>query len=83
MLDPSDLRITATVNGEIRQDGRTSQMVHDVAALIAFASNVMTLLPGDVILTGTPGGVGPLRDGDRVSIEIGGIGTLTNEVRAK
>jgi len=43
----------------------------------------MTLLPGDVILTGTPGGVGPLRDGDRVSIEIGGIGTLTNEVRAK
>jgi len=83
VLDPSDLRITATVNGEIRQDGRTSQMVHDVAALIAFASNVMTLLPGDVILTGTPGGVGPLRDGDRVSIEIEGIGTLTNEVRAK
>jgi 2-keto-4-pentenoate hydratase/2-oxohepta-3-ene-1,7-dioic acid hydratase in catechol pathway len=83
VLDPSDLRITATVNGELRQDGRTSQMVHDVAALIAFVSNVMTLLPGDVILTGTPAGVGPLRDGDRVSIEVEGIGTLTNEVRAR
>ena len=83
VLDPSDLRITATVNGELRQDGRTSQMVHDVASLIAFVSNVMTLLPGDVILTGTPAGVGPLRDGDRVSIEIEGIGTLTNEVRAR
>lgn len=83
VLDPSDLRVTATVNGELRQDGRTSQMVHDVASLIAFASNVMTLLPGDVILTGTPAGVGPLRDGDRVSIEIEGIGTLTNEVRGK
>jgi 2-keto-4-pentenoate hydratase/2-oxohepta-3-ene-1,7-dioic acid hydratase in catechol pathway len=83
VLDPSDLRITASVNGELRQDGRTSQMVHDVASLIAFVSNVMTLLPGDVILTGTPAGVGPLRDRDRVSIEIEGIGTLTNEVRAK
>jgi 2-keto-4-pentenoate hydratase/2-oxohepta-3-ene-1,7-dioic acid hydratase in catechol pathway len=83
VLDPSDLRITATVSGELRQDGRTSQMVHDVAALIAFVSNVMTLLPGDVILTGTPAGVGPLRDGDRVSIEIEGIGTLTNDVRAR
>src|SRR5262249_9491118 len=51
VLDPSDLRITATVNGELRQDGRTSQMIHDVASLIAFVSNVMTLLPGDVILT--------------------------------
>jgi 2-keto-4-pentenoate hydratase/2-oxohepta-3-ene-1,7-dioic acid hydratase in catechol pathway len=58
-------------------------MVHDVATLIAFASNIMTLLPGDVILTGTPAGVGPIRDGDTVSIEIEGIGTLTNQVRAK
>jgi len=83
VLDPSDLRITASVNGAIRQDGRTSQMVHDVASLIAFASNIMTLLPGDVILTGTPAGVGPIRDGDTVSVEIEGIGTLTNQVRAK
>jgi 2-keto-4-pentenoate hydratase/2-oxohepta-3-ene-1,7-dioic acid hydratase in catechol pathway len=83
VLDPSDLRVTATVNGEPRQDGRTSQMVHDVGGLIAFVSNIMTLLPGDVILTGTPAGVGPLRDGDTVSIEIEGIGTLTNRVRTK
>ncbi len=58
-------------------------MVHDVASLIAFASNIMTLLPGDVILTGTPAGVGPIRDGDTVSVEIEGVGTLTNQVRAK
>jgi 2-keto-4-pentenoate hydratase/2-oxohepta-3-ene-1,7-dioic acid hydratase in catechol pathway len=83
VLDPFDLHITAGVNGELRQDGRTSQMVHDVPSLIAFASSIMTLLPGDVILTGTPAGVGPIRDGDTVSIEIEGIGTLTNEVRAK
>jgi 2-keto-4-pentenoate hydratase/2-oxohepta-3-ene-1,7-dioic acid hydratase in catechol pathway len=83
VLDPSDLRVTATVGGVIKQDGRTSQMVHDVAALIAFASSIMTLLPGDVILTGTPAGVGPIRDGDTVSVEVEGIGTLTNEVRAK
>jgi len=83
VLDPSDLRVTASVNGAIRQDGRTSQMVHDVASLIAFASNIMTLLPGDVILTGTPAGVGPIRDGDTVSVEIEAVGTLTNQVRAK
>jgi 2-keto-4-pentenoate hydratase/2-oxohepta-3-ene-1,7-dioic acid hydratase in catechol pathway len=58
-------------------------MVRDVATLIAFVSSVMTLLPGDVILTGTPAGVGPLRDGDVVSVEIEGIGTLTNPVRAR
>jgi len=58
-------------------------MVHDVPSLIAFASSIMTLLPGDVILTGTPAGVGPIRDGDTVTIEIEGIGTLTNEVRAR
>jgi 2-keto-4-pentenoate hydratase/2-oxohepta-3-ene-1,7-dioic acid hydratase in catechol pathway len=82
-VDPSDLRVTASVNGQLRQDGRTSQMMHDVADLIAFASNIMTLLPSDVILTGTPAGVGPIRDGDTVSVEIEGIGTLINEVRAK
>jgi 2-keto-4-pentenoate hydratase/2-oxohepta-3-ene-1,7-dioic acid hydratase in catechol pathway len=82
-IDPSDLRVTATVNGQLRQDGRTSQMVHSVAELIAFASHIMTLLPSDVILTGTPAGVGPIRDGDTVSVEVEGIGTLINEVRAK
>ena len=81
VLDPSDLRITASVNGDVRQDARTSELIHDVAALIAFMSGVMTLLPGDVILTGTPAGVGPIVDGDTVTVEIEGIGALTNPVR--
>ena len=83
MLDPSDLRVTARVNGELRQDGRTSQMIHDIPAMIEFMSGVMTLLPGDVILTGTPAGVGPIVDGDTVTIEIEGIGELSNPVRTK
>ena len=70
------------MNGEIKQDGRTSQMIHDIATQIAFISGVMTLLPGDVILTGTPEGVGPIVAGDTVSVEIEGIGTLTNPVVA-
>jgi 2-keto-4-pentenoate hydratase/2-oxohepta-3-ene-1,7-dioic acid hydratase in catechol pathway len=82
-LDPADLRLVTRVNGEVKQDGRTSQMIHDVARQIEFISEVMTLLPGDVILTGTPAGVGPIVDGDTVSVEIEGIGTLTNPVRKK
>jgi 2-keto-4-pentenoate hydratase/2-oxohepta-3-ene-1,7-dioic acid hydratase in catechol pathway len=80
VLDASDLRVVTRVNGEVKQDGRTSQMIHDIAAQIAFVSAVMTLLPGDVILTGTPAGVGPIVAGDTVSIEIEGIGTLSNPV---
>lgn len=80
VLDPSDLRVTVTVNGQVKQDGRTSQMIHDVAHQISFISHVMTLLPGDVILTGTPAGVGPLHPGDEVAVTIEGIGTLTNKV---
>ncbi|MFN2517876.1 MAG: fumarylacetoacetate hydrolase family protein [Jatrophihabitantaceae bacterium] len=83
VLDPADLWIRAAVNGELRQDGRTSQMIHDLGTLIEFMSAVMTLLPGDVVLTGTPAGVGPLRDGDSVTVEIEGIGALTNPVRTK
>jgi 2-keto-4-pentenoate hydratase/2-oxohepta-3-ene-1,7-dioic acid hydratase in catechol pathway len=80
VLDPADLRLVTRVNGAVKQDGRTSQMIHGVAAQIAFASAVMTLLPGDVLLTGTPAGVGPIVAGDTVSVEIEGIGTLTNPV---
>jgi 2-keto-4-pentenoate hydratase/2-oxohepta-3-ene-1,7-dioic acid hydratase in catechol pathway len=80
VLDPSDLRVVTRVNGEVKQDGRTSQMIHDVPAQIAFVSAIMTLLPGDVILTGTPAGVGPVVAGDTVSVEVEGIGTLTNPV---
>jgi 2-keto-4-pentenoate hydratase/2-oxohepta-3-ene-1,7-dioic acid hydratase in catechol pathway len=83
VLDPSNLRITARVNGEIRQDDRTAQMLHDVPTLIEFMSAVMTLLPGDVILTGTPAGVGPIVDGDTVTVEVEGIGELSNPVRLK
>lgn len=83
VLDPSALAVRALVNGELRQDGNTRDLVQDVPALIAFMSNVMTLLPGDVILTGTPAGVGPIKPGDRVDIEIEGIGTLSNPVTAK
>ncbi|GAA2363598.1 fumarylacetoacetate hydrolase family protein [Nonomuraea africana] len=79
-LDASDLALTTTVNGEIRQSGRTSQLINDIPALVAYVSAVMTLIPGDVILTGTPAGVGPLEIGDEVSVGIEGIGTLTNKV---
>ncbi|MGH8970213.1 MAG: fumarylacetoacetate hydrolase family protein [Actinomycetes bacterium] len=76
----ADLAVTTTVNGELRQAGRTSQMTRGVADLIAHVSQAMTLLPGDVILTGTPAGVGPLEVGDEVAVSIEGIGTLTNTV---
>jgi 2-keto-4-pentenoate hydratase/2-oxohepta-3-ene-1,7-dioic acid hydratase in catechol pathway len=79
-LDVTDLAVTTTLDGELRQAGRTSQMVHDVPALVAHVSSVMTLLPGDVILTGTPAGVGPMDVGDEVAVTIEGIGTLRNPV---
>lgn len=79
-LDPSDLRITTRVNGETRQDGRTSQMIFSLGALFEYITAIMTLVPGDVILTGTPSGVGPLESGDVVEVEIQAIGVLTNAV---
>ncbi|MDT0308242.1 fumarylacetoacetate hydrolase family protein [Streptomyces sp. DSM 44917] len=82
-LDPSDLAIMCTVNGEQRQLGRTAQMIRDVEDLIVHITAAMTLLPQDVILTGTPAGVGVLRPGDEVAVTIEGIGTLTNPVRAR
>lgn len=82
-LDPADLSLVTEVGGERKQDGRTSDLIHDVADLIEFMSGVMTLWPGDIILTGTPAGVGPIVDGDSVSITIEGIGTLTNPVQSR
>jgi 2-keto-4-pentenoate hydratase/2-oxohepta-3-ene-1,7-dioic acid hydratase in catechol pathway len=81
--DPADLEIITRVNGEVRQQARTSQMLTAVPALIAYVSQIMTLLPGDVLLTGSPAGAGPLTDGDEVSVTIGRIGTLTNRVVAR
>jgi acylpyruvate hydrolase len=74
--NPQDLRIHLTVNGVIRQDGSTAMMIHTVAAIISHISSIFTLEPGDVILTGTPAGVGPLQPGDRVTAEITGVGSL-------
>ncbi|MFD4438350.1 fumarylacetoacetate hydrolase family protein [Nocardia sp. NPDC058519] len=82
-LDPSDLEITTEVDGEVRQRSRTSLFLHDIPKIIEWISSVMTLLPGDVILTGTPEGVGPLRAGQNVSVTVEGIGTLTNPVATK
>ncbi|MHB1615446.1 MAG: fumarylacetoacetate hydrolase family protein [Actinomycetes bacterium] len=81
-LDVADLAIQTRVQGELRQSGRTSQMVHSVADIVAYASAVMSLLPGDVILTGTPAGVGPVHPGEVMSVSIEGIGTLSNPVVA-
>ena len=79
-VDPADLAITTTVNGAVKQNARTSLLLHDVTELVVFVSAAMTLLPGDVILTGTPAGVGPLSPGDEVAVTIERIGTLTNTV---
>ena len=78
--DPADLELTTAVNGEVRQQTRTSQLLYDVPALVEYVSTVMTLLPGDVLLTGTPAGVGPLEDGDEVSVTIENVGSLRNTV---
>ncbi|AOW92335.1 2-hydroxyhepta-2,4-diene-1,7-dioate isomerase [Rhodococcus sp. WMMA185] len=82
-LDPSDVDITTEVDGEVKQRSNTSLLLHDIPKIIEWVSEVMTLLPGDVILTGTPEGVGPIVDGQSVSVTLGGIGTLTNPVVAK
>ena len=78
--DPADLAIGCTVDGEARQSGRTSQLLFDIPTLISYASHVMTLLPGDVLLTGTPSGVGPIRAGQVVECTIEGLGSLANPV---
>lgn len=79
-MDPSDALITCKVNDELRQMASTREMVFSIQQLIVYISSIMTLEPGDVILTGTPAGSGPLKDGDRVEITIDGVGTLINGV---
>ncbi len=80
-LDARDVRVTCAVNDVVRQDGRTSQMIFSLADVVSYASQAMTLEPGDLILTGTPEGVGPLVSGDRLRIEITGLGALVCDVR--
>jgi len=79
-LDTSDLAVTTTLNGETKQSGRTSEFIFDIPTVLAYITSFTTLLPGDVVLTGTPAGVGPMLPGDEVSVGIEGIGTLTNKV---
>jgi len=79
-LDPQDLEISCSVNGEIRQDGNTSDLVRSAREMVSWISHMMTLLPGDVILTGTPAGVSQIVNGDSVTVTIADIGTLTNPV---
>lgn len=80
-LDPADALITCTVNGNLRQMASTRDMIFPVWEIVAFVSSVMSLEPGDVILTGTPAGVGPLKPGDEVTVEIEGIGVLSIAVK--
>ncbi|MFD4991694.1 fumarylacetoacetate hydrolase family protein [Cellulosimicrobium cellulans] len=79
-LNPEDVGVRSRVNGEVKQDGRTSDMIFDIPFLVSYISEAMTLLPGDVILTGTPAGVGLVDVGDRVECEVEGIGVLSNPV---
>jgi len=80
---PKDQKITATLNGEIKQSSVLSEMIFKIPQIIEFVTNVMTLLPGDVILTGTPAGIGPMPVGASISVAIEGLGTLTNKVSAR
>lgn len=82
-ISPDDLKLETYLNGELRQSARTSDLIFPIDVLISFISSVMTLLPGDVIATGTPSGIGPIKPGDVVEVKIEGIGTLRNYVVAQ
>jgi 2-keto-4-pentenoate hydratase/2-oxohepta-3-ene-1,7-dioic acid hydratase in catechol pathway len=82
-LDPANIGLIGRVNGEERQRNNTGDLIYSIAALIAYMSAAMTLLPGDVIMTGTPAGVGPIEPGDTVEIEVEGVGVLSNPVVAE
>lgn len=79
-VDPGKLRLRTRINGQVRQDGTTADMVFGAFELVSFLSHVLTLEPGDCIFTGTPAGVSPINPGDRIEVEIEGIGTLANDV---
>lgn len=79
-IDPDNVSIETRLNGKVVQSSSTSLFMHDIGALMEFITDCMTLLPGDIVTTGTPAGIGPMRGGDTVEVEIGGIGTLTNTV---
>ena len=79
-VDVSDVEVRCEIGEEVRQLGRTRDMIFDPATLVSYISHVMTLLPGDVVLTGTPAGVGPMADGDLVTVRVEGVGQLTNRV---
>jgi 2-keto-4-pentenoate hydratase/2-oxohepta-3-ene-1,7-dioic acid hydratase in catechol pathway len=80
---PGNQRITTTVNGEVKQDAHLSDMIFKVPEIINFVSSIMTLLPGDVIITGTPAGIGPMPEKSTVAVSIEGLGQLTNKVSAR
>jgi 2-keto-4-pentenoate hydratase/2-oxohepta-3-ene-1,7-dioic acid hydratase in catechol pathway len=82
-LDGRDLQVRGYVNGHLRQDSRTRELIFTIPEMVHFVSSVMTLLPGDIISTGTPSGVGPIRPGDQVTVHVEGIGALTNPVVAR
>jgi 2-keto-4-pentenoate hydratase/2-oxohepta-3-ene-1,7-dioic acid hydratase in catechol pathway len=79
-LDPSNLQVVGRLNGEVKQNGSTSDLLFSVPKLVSYMSTFMTLEPGDIIMTGTPSGIGPIKPGDRFEVEIEGIGVLLNSV---
>jgi 2-keto-4-pentenoate hydratase/2-oxohepta-3-ene-1,7-dioic acid hydratase in catechol pathway len=82
-LDGKDLQVRAYVNGSLRQDSRTRELIFTIPELVEFVSSVMTLVPGDIISTGTPSGIGPIVPGDQVTVHVEGVGALTNPVVAR
>ena len=82
-LDPDDLLVESYLNGERRQSSRTSQFIFKTDFLVSFISQIMTLYPGDLIITGTPAGIGPMKPGDEIEVRIEGIGSLKNTVIAE
>ena len=81
-IDPDNVILRSYLNGDLRQESSTSNMIFSISHILAFVSGIMTLLPGDVVATGTPSGFGPMKPGDEVTIEVEGVGRLVNPVKA-